>query len=404
MKTPLTKSSKLRQVCYDIRGPVLEKADELIANGERILKLHIGNPAPFGMYSENILLDTMREKLHAAQGYGDARGVLSSREAIFAENQKNGFQDAHIDDIYLGNGVSELILMVMQALLDDGDEALIPMPDYPLWTASAYLSGGKAVHYLCDETENWQPDLDDIRRKITPRTKSITLINPNNPTGCVYDEATLCGIAQIAREHNLVVLCDEIYDKILYDDAKHIPFASLQDDVLCITFNGLSKSYRLAGYRSGWISISGDKSHAEDYLTGLHMLASMRLCANVPAQYIVATALNQDNSIYDLTLPTGRLGEQRDIACNMLNDIDGLSCVKPQGAIYLFAKIDPKFNIQDDEKMMLDLVTQEKMLLVQGTAFNWHTPDHFRIVFLPNRDDLTDAMTRLSRFMQDYRQ
>lgn len=405
MNTPIDKSDKLRNVCYDIRGPVLEAANALEIAGHDILKLNIGNPAPFGLYAEDHVRQALIDNLPAAQGYCESKGILVAREAIFADNQRNGFQQINIDDIILGNGVSELIVMAMQALLNDGDEMLVPMPDYPLWTAATHLAGGTAVHYCCDEADDWNPDIGDIASKINANTKGIVLINPNNPTGSVYNRATLLAIAALARQYNLVVFADEIYDKILYDDAQHIPFASLQDDLLIITFNGLSKSYRLAGFRAGWMTISGRKSYAKGYLSGLNMLASMRLCANVQAQYVIPEALNNDNTIYDLTLPTGRLGEQRDIAYRLLNDIEGVSCTKPQGAIYCFAKLDQGlFNIQDDEKMMLDLVTQQHMLLVQGSAFNWHTTDHFRMVFLPDAQQLTDALGRLKTFLTTYRQ
>ncbi len=401
----IDKSTKLHHVCYDIRGPVLEAANALEAAGHDVLKLNIGNPAPFGLFAEDHVRQALIDNLHAAQGYCESKGILAAREAIFAENQRNGLQNISVDEIILGNGVSELIVMAMQALLNDGDEMLIPMPDYPLWTAATRLAGGTAVHYRCDAAEDWNPDLDDIRAQISDKTKGIVLINPNNPTGSVYSRETLLAIAELARQHNLIVFADEIYDKILYDGAKHIPFASLQDDLLVITMNGLSKSYRLAGFRAGWMTISGHKTHAKDYLTGLNMLASMRLCANVQAQYVIPEALNHDNTIADLTLPTGRLGEQRDIAYRLLNAIEGVSCVKPRGAIYCFAKLDQgRFNIQDDEKMMLDLVTQQHMLLVQGTAFNWDAPDHFRVVFLPDAALMTEALGRLKTFLADYHQ
>lgn len=405
MKNSIDKSDKLRHVCYDIRGPVLEAANALETAGHEILKLNIGNPAPFGLYAEASVKQALIDNLDLAQGYSESKGIKIAREAIFAENQRNGFQRISVDDIILGNGVSELIVMAMQALLNDGDEMLIPMPDYPLWTAATHLAGGTAVHYHCDEANDWNPDLADMQAKITSKTKGIVLINPNNPTGSVYSKATLLAVAELARQHNLVVFADEIYDKILYDDAQHIPFAALQDDLLVVTFNGLSKSYRLAGFRAGWLTISGKKHHAKDYLTGLNMLASMRLCSNVQAQYVIPQALNHDKTIYDLTLPTGRLGQQRDITVKLLNEIEGVSCTVPKGAIYCFAKLDQKkFNIQDDEKMMLDLVTQQKMLLVQGTAFNWQQPDHFRMVFLPDAEQLTEALGRLKTFLADYRQ
>lgn len=401
----IDKSKKLQHVCYDIRGPVLDAANALESAGNEILKLNIGNPAPFGMYAEPHVTQALIDNLDLAQGYCESKGITVAREAIYAENQRNGFQNISIDDIILGNGVSELIVMAMQALLNNGDEMLVPMPDYPLWTAATHLAGGNAVHYLCDEDNDWNPDIADIKAKITPHTKGIVLINPNNPTGSVYSRETLLAIAEVARQHNLVVFADEIYDKILYDGSQHTPFASLQNDLLVITMNGLSKSYRLAGFRAGWMTISGKKHHAKDYLTGLNMLASMRLCSNVQSQYVIPEALNHDKTIYDLTLPTGRLGEQRDIAHRLLNDIEGVSCVKPRGAIYCFAKLDQqKFNIQDDEKMMLDLVTQKHMLLVQGTAFNWHRPDHFRIVFLPHANQLTEALGRLKDFLNSYQQ
>lgn len=401
----INKSDKLRHVCYDIRGPVLEAANALEAAGQQILKLNIGNPARFNLFAENHLLDALKDNLFAAQGYSESKGILPARQAIFEENKKNGFQNISVDEIILGNGVSELIVMNMQALLNAGDEMLIPMPDYPLWTAATHLSGGKAVHYLCDESNGWNPDIDDIKRKITKKTRGIVIINPNNPTGSVYSRETLLAIAEIAREHNLVVFADEIYDKILYDDAKHIPFASLQDDLLVITMNGLSKSYRLAGFRVGWMTISGKKNHAKDFLAGLNMLASMRLCANVQAQFVVPEAIKHDHTIYALTQAGGRLRKQRDAAYELLQTIPGVSCVKPQGAIYCFPKLDQKvFNIQDDEKMMLDLVMQKQMLLVQGSAFNWDSPDHFRIVFLPDEAELTEAMMRLKDFLSHYRQ
>ncbi len=373
----IDKSNKLHHVCYDIRGPVLDAANALEAAGNDILKLNIGNPAPFAMYAEDHVKQALIDNLDSAQGYCESKGILVAREAIYAENQRNQFQNISVDDIILGNGVSELIVMAMQALLNDGDEMLIPMPDYPLWTAATHLAGGMAVHYLCDEANDWNPDIEDMRAKISSKTKGIVLINPNNPTGSVYNKETLLAIAELARQHNLVVFADEIYDKILYDDAKHIPFASLQDDLLVITMNGLSKSYRLAGFRAGWMTISGKKSHAKSYLTGLNMLASMRLCSNVQAQYVIPEALNHDKTIYDLTLPTGRLGEQRDIAYRLLNDIEGVSCVKPRGAIYCFAKL---------------------------TAFNWNNPDHFRMVFLPDAGQLTEALGRLKHFLNGYRQ
>ncbi|SEI71652.1 alanine-synthesizing transaminase [Allopseudospirillum japonicum] len=399
------KSHKLSNVCYDIRGPVLQEAKRLEEEGHRILKLNIGNPAPFGFEApEEILQDVMRN-LHQAQGYSDSKGLYSARKAVMQECQTKGIDGVGVEDIILGNGVSELIVMAMQALLNDADEVLIPAPDYPLWTAATRLAGGKAVHYICDEQSDWYPDLEDMRRKITERTRGIVLINPNNPTGAVYPLEILEGIIQLAREHQLVVFADEIYDKILYEDAEHTSIASLADDLLFCTFNGLSKSYRVAGFRSGWLILSGAKNHAHDFIEGLNMLASMRLCANVPAQHAVQTALGGYQSIQDLILPGGRLLAQRDRAYELITQIPGISCVKPKGALYMFPRLDPKvFNIQDDEKMVLDLLLQEKMLIVQGTAFNWPHTDHFRLVTLPYVDQLEDAIARLARFFSKYRQ
>lgn len=401
----IRKSHKLNNICYDIRGPVLEEAKRLEEEGQRILKLNIGNPAPFGFEApEEILQDVMRN-LSQAQGYSDAKGLYSARKAVMQECQKTGIQGVGIEDIVLGNGVSELIVMAMQALLNDQDEVLLPAPDYPLWTAATGLAGGKAVHYVCDEQSDWFPDLDDIHSKITSRTRALVLINPNNPTGAVYSREILEGLIEIARAHNLVIFSDEIYDKILYDDAQHVATASLADDLLFCTFNGLSKSYRIAGFRSGWLILSGAKHLAQDFIEGLNMLASMRLCANVPAQHAIQTALGGYQSINDLILPGGRLLAQRDRAYEMIQDIPGVSCVKPKGALYMFPRLDPKvFNIQDDERMVLDLLQQEKMLLVQGTAFNWPSPDHFRLVTLPWVDHLEDAIHRLARFLSRYRQ
>lgn len=401
----IRKSTKLHQVCYDIRGPVLEEAKRLEEEGQRILKLNIGNPAPFGLEApEEIVQDVMRN-LHNAQGYSDSKGVYSARKAVMQDCQKKGIANVEIDDIYLGNGVSELIVMALQALLNDSEEVLIPAPDYPLWTAATHLAGGKAVHYLCDEQSDWFPDIDDIKSKISPKTKAIVIINPNNPTGALYSEELLQQVIQVAREHNLVIFADEIYDRILYDDAKHTAIASLADDVVFCTFNGLSKAYRAAGFRSGWMVMSGAKHLAKDYDEGMNMLASMRLCANVPAQLAIQTALGGYQSIYDLTKEGGRLHAQRNLAYDMLSQIPGVSCVKPKGALYAFPKLDPKkFNIHDDEKFVLDLLRQEKILVVQGTAFNWVKPDHFRIVTLPRVDDLEEAITRIDKFLSKYRQ
>lgn len=399
------KSHKLANVCYDIRGPVHERATVMEEEGHRILKLNIGNPTPFGFDApEEILVDVIHN-IPESQGYCDSKGLYSARKAVMQYAQQREITGVEVNDIYLGNGVSELIVMVMQALANDGDEILIPAPDYPLWTAATTLAGGTAVHYRCDEQSDWYPDLADIRARITDRTRAILVINPNNPTGAVYPREILEGIVQIALEHGLVILADEIYDKILYDDAKHTCLASISDEPLCLTFNGLSKTYRLAGFRSGWLIVSGAKHKAKDFIEGLDMLSSMRLCANVPAQHAIQTSLGGRQSINDLILPGGRLLEQRDLAWELLNQIPGVSCVKPKGAIYLFPRLDPKvYPIRDDEKLVYDLLTQEKMLLVQGTAFNWPEPDHLRVVFLPRAEQIEDAVGRLGRFLKTYRQ
>lgn len=403
--TKFPKSSKLEHVCYDIRGPVHKEALRLEEDGHKILKLNIGNPAPFGFEApDEILVDILRN-LPAAQGYCDSKGLYSARKAIVQYYQSKGIHGANVNDVYIGNGVSELIMMSMQSLLNNDDEVLIPMPDYPLWTAAATLAGGKAVHYLCDEQADWFPDLEDIKSKITSRTKAIVIINPNNPTGAVYSKDLLQGIVDIAREHNLIIFADEIYDKILYDDAVHHHIAALAPDLLTITFNGLSKSYRVAGFRQGWMILNGPKHQAKGYIEGLDMLASMRLCANHPMQHAIQTALGGYQSINEFILPGGRLLEQRNKAYELINQIPGVSCVKPMGALYMFPKIDvKKFNIYDDEKMVLDLLRQEKVLLVHGRGFNWHSPDHFRIVTLPYVNQIEDALTRLARFLEHYRQ
>ncbi|MFC3283372.1 pyridoxal phosphate-dependent aminotransferase [Litchfieldella rifensis] len=406
--TPIRKSHKLDNVCYDIRGPVLDHAKRLEDEGQRILKLNIGNPAPFGFEApEEILQDVMRN-LPTAQGYCDSKGLYSARKAVMQECQRKGVPGVGIEDIYIGNGVSELIVMAMQALLNDGDEVLIPAPDYPLWTAAANLSGGRPVHYMCDEQADWAPDMADIRAKVTSHTRAIVLINPNNPTGAVYPPEVIRELLEIAREHHLVVFSDEIYDKILYDDVEHVATGALAgDDQLVVTMNGLSKSYRCAGFRSGWMILSGTvaKHRAADFIQGLNMLASMRLCANVPAQHAIQTALGGYQSINDLILPGGRLRAQRDITVERLNAIPGVSCTTPKGALYAFPRLDPKvFNIHDDEKLVLDLLLQEKILLVQGTAFNWPEPDHVRIVTLPWAEQLDDALERFGRFLERYRQ
>jgi alanine-synthesizing transaminase len=400
----ISKSDKLQNVCYDIRGPALREATRLEDEGHRILKLNIGNPAAFGMLTPDEILQDVIRNLPDAQGYCDSKGLYSARKAIMQDCQLRGVEGVEVDDIYLGNGVSELIVMVMQALLNDGDEVLIPAPDYPLWTAAVTLSGGKPVHYVCDEQADWQPDIDDIKSKITDRTRAIVIINPNNPTGAVYDKDILEQLAQVARDHKLVVCADEIYDRILYDGAKHTPFATLAHDLLCLSFNGLSKSYRLAGFRSGWMILTGKKAESKDFIEGLGILASMRLCANVPAQFAIQTALGGYQSINDLVLPTGRLGAQRDVAYNKLIEIPGVTCVKPKGAIYMFPKLDEKmYPIVDDEKFILDLLLEQKMLLVQGSAFNLQTKNHLRIVFLPEQFVLSDAIDRLANFLEGRR-
>ncbi|MBP6366873.1 MAG: pyridoxal phosphate-dependent aminotransferase [Nitrosomonas sp.] len=401
---PILKSSKLTNVCYDIRGPVMERAKQMEEEGHHIIKLNIGNPATFGFdVPEEILQDVIRN-LSDASGYCDSKGLFAARKAIMHYTQEKQIKNVQLDDIFIGNGVSELVVLTMQALLDNGDEVLIPMPDYPLWTAAVVLSGGKAKHYLCDEASGWLPDLDDIRAKITPRTRAIVIINPNNPTGALYPKELLLEIIEIARQHQLIIYADEIYDKILYQEAVHTSIASLADDVLFVTFNGLSKNYRAAGFRSGWAVVSGEKTHARDYIGGLNMLASMRLCANVPSQFGIQTALGGYQSIYDLTLPTGRLMRQRDVAWKMLTDIPGVTCFKPQAALYLFPRLDPDiYPIENDQQFVLDLLLEEKVLLVQGSGFNWHQPDHFRVVFLPNVDDLTEAVGRIAHFLQRYR-
>jgi len=401
---PILKSSKLANVCYDIRGPVLDRAREMEEEGHRIIKLNIGNPASFGFDApEEILQDVIRN-LSAASGYCDSKGLFAARKAIMHYTQQKCIRDVRLEDIYIGNGVSELIVMAMQALLDSGDEVLIPSPDYPLWTAAVVLGGGTARHYICDEQSDWLPDLDDIRSKITSNTRAIVIINPNNPTGALYPQELLREIIEIARQHQLIIYADEIYDKVLYDGAIHTSIASLADDVLFVTLNGLSKNYRAAGFRSGWAVVSGTKQYARDYIAGLTMLASMRLCANVPSQFGIQTALGGFQSINDLVMPTGRLMRQRDLAWKLLTDIPGVSCYKPMAAMYLFPRLDPQmYPIEDDEQLVLDLLMEEKVLLVQGSGFNWAKPDHFRVVFLPNSDDLTEAIGRIARFLERYR-
>jgi alanine-synthesizing transaminase len=401
---PVHKSNKLANVCYDIRGPVLEHAKKMEDEGHRIIKLNIGNPAPFGFFAPDEIIEDVIVNLPAASGYSDSKGLFAARKAIMHYAQQKNLPNVAMDDIIIGNGVSELIVMAMQALLDNGDEVLVPAPDYPLWTAAVSLAGGKAVHYVCDEEQGWFPSIDDIRAKITPSSRAIVIINPNNPTGAVYPPALLQQIVDLARQHQLIIYADEIYDKVLYDAVKHTSIASLAPDLFVVTLNGLSKNYRACGYRAGWMVLSGEKTHAKDYIEGLNMLASMRLCANVPSQYAIQTALGGYQSIDDLVAPGGRLARQRDLAHKLLTEIPGVSCVKPQGALYLFPKLDPKvYPIADDQQFILELLQQEKVLLVQGSGFNWIAHDHFRVVFLPNSDDLIEAIGRISSFLERYR-
>ena len=399
------KSHKLEHVCYDIRGPVLKEATRMEEEGHKILKLNIGNPAPFGFEApDEIVMDVIRN-LPTSQGYCDSKGLYSARKAVVQYYQSHGIRDLTVNDVYIGNGVSELIMMSMQALLNDGDEILIPAPDYPLWTAAATLAGGTVRHYLCDEESDWFPDLDDLKSKITPKTKAIVIIKPNNPTGAVYSREILDQIAQLARQHHLMIFADEIYEKIVYDGAVHHHMAVVAPDVFCITFNGLSKAYRVAGFRQGWMILTGPKKDAKGYIEGLDMLASMRLCASTPMQHAIQTALGGYQSINEYLIEGGRLLEQRNKAWELINQIPGVSCVKPMGAMYMFPKIDvKKFNIHSDEKMVLDLLRQEKVLLVHGKGFNWHSPDHFRVVTLPYVNQLEEAITKLARFLSDYRQ
>ncbi|MBD1575512.1 MULTISPECIES: pyridoxal phosphate-dependent aminotransferase [Vibrio] len=398
-------SSKLDNVCYDIRGPILKHAKRMEEEGQKILKLNIGNPAPFGFDApDEILVDVIRN-LPTSQGYCDSKGIYSARKAVVQHYQKLGLRELEVEDVYIGNGASELIVMSLQALLNNGDEILIPAPDYPLWTAAASLAGGKPVHYICDESSDWYPDLEDIKKKITPTTRGIVLINPNNPTGAVYSRDFLLEVVEIARQHGLIIFADEIYDKVLYEGATHTSIATLADDVLMATFNGLSKAYRVCGFRGGWMFLTGPKHLAKGYIDGLDMLSSMRLCANVPMQHAIQTALGGYQSINELLLPGGRLLEQRNKAYELITQIPGITCVKPKGAMYLFPKIDTKkYNIKDDAKMVLDFLVQEKVLLVQGTGFNWKQPDHFRIVTLPHVEDLEVAIGRFERFLSTYSQ
>jgi alanine-synthesizing transaminase len=400
----IRKSAKLANVCYDIRGPIMDAARQMEEEGHKIIKLNIGNLAVFGFDSPEEIQQDMIRNLPNSAGYSDSKGIFAARKAVMHYTQQQGVKSVTLDDIYLGNGASELIVMATNALLDDGDELLLPSPDYPLWTAAASLSGGTPVHYLCDEANGWMPNLDDIRAKITPRTKGIVVINPNNPTGALYSDALLQEIVSIARQHNLVIFADEVYDKVLYDGVKHTALASLSDDVLTLTFNSLSKSYRSCGYRAGWLVVSGDKKPARDYIEGLNMLSNMRLCANVPGQWAIQTALGGHQSINELVGEGGRLRRQRDLAYELITAIPGVSCVKPSAALYMFPKLDPKiYPIKDDQQFFLELLQETKVMLVQGTGFNWAEPDHFRIVFLPHEDALREAIGRVAKFLELYR-
>ena len=403
MRTTL-KSLKLAKVCYDIRGPIMDAARKLEEEGHKIIRLNIGNLAPFGFDApEEIQLDMIRN-LPDSAGYSDSKGIFAARKAVMHYTQEQGIKGVVLDDIYLGNGASELIVMATNGLLNNGDELLLPAPDYPLWTAAASLSGGTPVHYLCDEANGWMPDLDDIRAKITPATRGIVVINPNNPTGALYSDELLKAIVDIAREHGLVIFADEVYDKVLYDGAKHTAIASLSEDVLTLTFNSLSKSYRSCGYRAGWMVVSGDKKAARDYIEGLNMLSNMRLCSNVPGQWGIQTALGGYQSIKDLVGEGGRLRRQRDLAYELITAIPGLSCVKPSAALYMFPKLDPKvYPIADDQQFFMELLQETRVMLVQGTGFNWTRPDHFRSVFLPHEDDLREAIGRIAKFLRQRR-
>ena len=401
---PIYKSAKLANVCYDIRGPIMDRARQMEEEGQKIIKLNIGNLAVFGFDAPEEIQQDMIRNLPNSAGYSDSKGIFAARKAVMHETQKQGIHGVTLDDIYLGNGASELIVMATNGLLDDGDEVLLPAPDYPLWTAAASLSGGTPVHYRCDEANGWMPNLDDIRAKITPRTKAIVVINPNNPTGALYSDALLLAIVAIAREHGLVIFADEVYDKVLYDGARHTAIGSLSDDVLTLTFNSLSKSYRSCGYRAGWLVVSGDKRPAKDYIEGLNMLSNMRLCANVPGQYAIQTALGGYQSIDDLVREGGRLRRQRDLAYELITAIPGVSCVKPSAALYMFPRLDPVvYPIEDDQAFFLELLQETRVMLVQGSGFNWAQPDHFRIVFLPHEDDLREAIGRVAKFLETYR-
>ena len=400
----IRKSSKLAHVLYDIRGPIMDRAKQMEDEGQQLIKLNIGNLAVFGFDAPEEVQQDMIRNLPNSAGYSDSKGIFAARKAVMHYTQTQGVQGVTLEDVYLGNGASDLIAMATTALLDNGDELLLPAPDYPLWTAVASLSGGKPVHYLCDEANGWIPDLDDIRAKITPRTKGIVVINPNNPTGVVYPDEVLREIVAIAREHGLVILADEVYDKVLYEGVRHTALASLSTDVLTLTFNSLSKSYRACGYRAGWMVVSGDKAGASDYIDGLNMLANMKLCANVPGQWAIQTALGGYQSINDLVGEGGRLRRQRDLAYELITAIPGVTCVKPVAALYMFPRLDPEiYPIKDDRQFFLQLLEATRVMLVQGSGFNWPNPDHFRIVFLPHEPDLREAIGRIAKFLADYR-
>ena len=398
------KSNKLSNVCYDIRGPIMDRARQMEEEGHKIIKLNIGNLAVFGFDAPEEIQQDMIRNLPASAGYSDSKGIFAARKAVMHETQKQGIKGVTLDDIYLGNGASELIVMATNALLNNGDELLLPAPDYPLWTAAVSLSGATPVHYMCDENNGWMPSIDDIKSKINKNTKGIVVINPNNPTGALYSPELLAQIVALAREHGLVLFADEVYDKVLYDDVKHTPIGSLSEDVLTLTFNSLSKSYRSCGYRAGWMVVSGDKKPAADYIEGLNMLSNMRLCSNVPGQWAVQTALGGYQSINDLVAEGGRLRKQRDLAYELITAIPGVTCVKPQAALYMFPRLDPKiYHIKDDQQFFLEMLQETKVMLVQGTGFNWPSTDHFRIVFLPHEDDLREAISRIAKFLENYR-
>ncbi|BDU55196.1 pyridoxal phosphate-dependent aminotransferase [Limnohabitans sp. TEGF004] len=400
----IQKSNKLSNVCYDIRGPIMDRARQMEEEGHKIIKLNIGNLAVFGFDAPEEIQQDMIRNLPTSAGYSDSKGIFGARKAVMHETQKQGIKGVTLDDIYLGNGASELIVMATNGLLNNGDELLLPAPDYPLWTAAVSLSGGTPVHYVCDEANGWMPDIEDIRSKITKNTKGIVVINPNNPTGALYSDELLMQIVDLARKHGLIIFADEVYDKVLYDGVKHTPLGSLSEDVLTLTFNSLSKSYRSCGYRAGWLVVSGDKKPAADYIEGLNMLSNMRLCANVPGQWAIQTALGGYQSINDLVGEGGRLRKQRDLAYELITAIPGVTCVKPQAALYMFPRLDPKvYPIKDDQQFFLELLQETKVMLVQGTGFNWKTTDHFRIVFLPHEDDLREAISRIAKFLENYR-